>query len=226
MQVKLSSVSMRVKRLPATHGLRRLTLEKRHYAAAQQQTRDSNQQRVAQLQSQLQELQGPTSSYQQQQQCDPVAAAQAALRPCRVAAVSSTTSGSMGSQCEQPGTPDLTDISSSQSSNLSSSQGSTKGGVFVGNLAADVTERMLLELFSICGRAEKLWVARNATSKASLGYGFVVFDTNSGPKAAQLAAQQLDGTTVHQKRITVKVSDRDFSQVSKKLLPVRVARLP
>lgn len=83
-------------------------------------------------------------------------------------------------------------------------------GVFVGNLPGDVDERALVKLFSPCGSIDKLWVARNAANQASLGYGFVVFDSSSGSQAAQLAERDLHGTYVQQQRICVRVSTRNF----------------
>lgn len=86
----------------------------------------------------------------------------------------------------------------------------SRRGVFVGNLPGDVNERTLVELFSRCGRIDRLWIARNAANQASLGYGFVVFDTCGGSQAAKLAEQQLDGTSLQQQSICVRVSTRSF----------------
>lgn len=93
---------------------------------------------------------------------------------------------------------------------VASSASCSRSGVFVGNLPGDVTERTLVELFSCCGRIDRLWIARNPSSQASLGYGFVVFDVSSGPHATERAERELDGTLLHQQHICVRVSTRHF----------------
>jgi RNA recognition motif-containing protein len=82
--------------------------------------------------------------------------------------------------------------------------------VFVGNLPGSVGERALVELFSRCGRIDSLWIARNAASQASLGYGFVVFDAGSGQQATERAERELNGLLLQQQRICVRVSTRSF----------------
>jgi RNA recognition motif-containing protein len=83
-------------------------------------------------------------------------------------------------------------------------------GVFVGNLPGDVSERALVELFSRCGPIEKLWIARNASNQASLGYGFVVFSACSSQQAIQRAEKELNGKSLQQHPICVRVSTRSF----------------
>jgi hypothetical protein len=77
-------------------------------------------------------------------------------------------------------------------------------------LPGSVSERALVELFSRCGRIDSLWIARNAASQASLGYGFVVFDAGSGQQATERAERELDGLLLQQQRICVRVSTRSF----------------
>eukprot|EP00878_Enallax_costatus_P018668 GHUV01019663.1.p1 GENE.GHUV01019663.1~~GHUV01019663.1.p1 ORF type:complete len:312 (-),score=90.32 GHUV01019663.1:669-1604(-) len=108
-------------------------------------------------------------------------------------------------------TPSLLKTATDPAAQPASSNGTcSRRGVFVGNLPGGVDERALVELFSPCGRIDKLWIARNAANQASLGYGFVVFDASSGHQAAQCAERLLDGTTLQQQHICVRVSTRDF----------------
>lgn len=91
----------------------------------------------------------------------------------------------------------------------SNSHGARRG-VFVGNLPGDVNERALVELFSRCGKIDSLWICRNAASQTSLGYGFVVFDAGSGQQATEHAERELNGMSLQQHRICVRVSTRSF----------------
>eukprot|EP00879_Flechtneria_rotunda_P008168 GHRR01008557.1.p1 GENE.GHRR01008557.1~~GHRR01008557.1.p1 ORF type:complete len:301 (+),score=87.97 GHRR01008557.1:272-1174(+) len=96
------------------------------------------------------------------------------------------------------------------SNNGSNQPPTSSRGVFVGNLPDTTTERVLVRLFSRCGRIDRLWIARNASNQASLGYGFVVFEPCSGSQAVLRAQQELDGICLQQQRICVRVSTRSF----------------
>lgn len=89
-------------------------------------------------------------------------------------------------------------------------RGDTSGGrcVFVGGLPGSVCERALVELFGRCGRIEKLLLARQAGgSNASLNYGWVVYEAETGSTRAQA---ELDGAPLAASRICVRASTRRF----------------
>jgi hypothetical protein len=88
--------------------------------------------------------------------------------------------------------------------------GPGRRGVFVGNLPSAATERALMALFSRAGPISSCWIARNPNSQLSLGYGYVVYDSEADPLAHVRAARSLDGAPLERQPVKVRLSERDF----------------
>ncbi|WIA21498.1 hypothetical protein OEZ85_000702 [Tetradesmus obliquus] len=73
-----------------------------------------------------------------------------------------------------------------------------------------VDEAALLQLFSICGRVHSLWIVRSPASKASLGYGYVVYEAGCAQRAVQRAVRKVNGQLLQQQTICVRESSRAF----------------
>ncbi|KAI9127835.1 hypothetical protein K1719_000828 [Acacia pycnantha] len=80
--------------------------------------------------------------------------------------------------------------------------------LYVGDLDGNVTESQLYDLFSQAGQVVSVRVCRDLTSRRSLGYGYVNY--NSATEAAR-AIDLLNFTTLNNKSIRIMYSHRDPS---------------
>lgn len=72
--------------------------------------------------------------------------------------------------------------------------------IFVGNLASDVNEDELKELFSQHGRVDKVKIIRDMFSQVSKGFGFIEMP---GKAEAQKALNELNSVQLKGKPLTV-----------------------
>ena len=72
--------------------------------------------------------------------------------------------------------------------------------LYVGNLAKEVTDTQLNDLFTPFGKPESANVAKDRDSGESKGFGFIEFATDGEAKAAITG---LDGKEVHGKALKV-----------------------
>jgi RNA recognition motif-containing protein len=80
--------------------------------------------------------------------------------------------------------------------------------LYVGNLSSEVDEKVLVPLFEKYGTVASVEIVKNATSGRSKGFGFVVMKEE---EAAELARQNLEGTTIKGKSMVVDYArDRGF----------------
>jgi cold-inducible RNA-binding protein len=75
--------------------------------------------------------------------------------------------------------------------------------LYVGNLATEVTETELKELFAPCGTVSSASIATDRETAKPRGFAFVEMSTDA---EAQAAITALDGKTVGGKPITVNIS--------------------
>ena len=75
--------------------------------------------------------------------------------------------------------------------------------IFVGNLASNVTEAELKELFTSYGEVESLNIIKDKYTGESRGFGFVKMPSD---EEANKAIKALDGSTVSDKSIKVNQS--------------------
>jgi RNA recognition motif-containing protein len=75
--------------------------------------------------------------------------------------------------------------------------------LFVGNLAFDVTENDLQDLFAQHGAVTEVNLMLDRSTGRSRGFAFVTMATD---EAAQAAIQALNGTSVHGRNLTVNVA--------------------
>jgi polyadenylate-binding protein len=81
--------------------------------------------------------------------------------------------------------------------------------IYVGNLAQDVTEGMLFEIFKRCGNVNTIRVCRDYITKRSLGYAYINFYTVND---AQRAIDTLNNTQIKGKYCRIMWSKRDPSE--------------
>jgi len=81
--------------------------------------------------------------------------------------------------------------------------------IYVGNLAPDVTEGMLFEIFKRCGNVNSIRVCRDYITKRSLGYAYINFYTVFD---AQRAIDTLNNTQIKGKFCRIMWSKRDPSE--------------
>jgi len=72
--------------------------------------------------------------------------------------------------------------------------------IYVGNLASDVSEHELTELFSKYGKVQEIKIIRDMFSQQSKGFGFVEMPSNS---EAQTAMKELNTFELKGKKLTV-----------------------
>ena len=72
--------------------------------------------------------------------------------------------------------------------------------IFVGNLASDVTDQELTELFSKYGKVSEVKIIRDMFTQQSKGFGFIDMPSNS---EAQTAMKELNIFELKGKKLTV-----------------------
>jgi RNA recognition motif-containing protein len=78
--------------------------------------------------------------------------------------------------------------------------------LFIGDLSKDVSEKDLIDAFSVFGEVAEAVIKRSRTTRVSLGYGFV---TMKSPELAQLCAQQEKELTIKGKKIRIGKAQRN-----------------
>ncbi|HUC11989.1 MAG TPA: RNA-binding protein [Stellaceae bacterium] len=80
-----------------------------------------------------------------------------------------------------------------------------RGNVFVANLPPDLTEDELAEAFDPFGIVLSAFIARDPETGKRLRYGFVDIAT---ARAAELAVEAMNGTTIDGHNLDVRISER------------------